>query len=930
MTLSFETIVIGLLTGLSYAVLATGLVLVYRAARIINFAHGQIGAIGAAILVRLVLNYRWNFFVALVVAVAGGALVGAIVELAVVRRLFKAPRLIVLIATIGVAQFLLVLEYLLPDVPQQTQFPTPLDRSFTIGSLVLRSEHFMVLAFIPAAIAGLLYFLTRTPYGTAIRAVASNADAATLAGVSPTRVSTVVWSVAGGLAAMSTILMSPLRPSVIGLPTEALGPDLLLRALTAALVGGMVSIPWTLFGAVVIGIAEAVLFVNASSPSVVDALLFAAALVLIFTRARGHREEGTWSLTPKVPPPPARLLQVWWVRHMPRLAGGVGLLVALGLPWLFPGSGEIFLFSRVLIYAMIALSVSVLTGWAGQLSLGQFTLVGVGAMTTGSLMAHGMPFFPALAYATVAGMLVAVLVGFPALRVTGLHLAVATLAFAVAARNYFFTRPPFFVDDTVATVPRASVFGISLEGQRPYYYLVLAVLVAVVVVVARLRRTGVGRSIIAVRDNDHAASSFGVPPAATKLVAFGVSGGIAALAGALLAGLLVQFRPDQFGPTESLAVVAMTIIGGLGSVAGSVLGALYVVGLPALFGDSDQVGLMTSSVGLLILLLYFPGGLVQVAYQVRGAAFRWLERRLDDDAPGPSRPAAVAVVERMARPAHAVAEDGAVPLRCSNVRIAFGGLVAVDDVSIEVRAGEVVGLIGSNGAGKSTLMNAVSGFIPLTGGSINLWGTDVTGLPPHGRARLGVGRLFQDARMFPDLTVREAVQVALEVVEPSELVPSLLALPPSRRSEAGKAAEAAEYVGYLGLGRYADAYISDLSTGTRRIVELTCLLAQGSRLLLLDEPTAGVAQREAEAFGTLIGSIKDELGASVLIIEHDMPLVMAMSDRIYCLSAGKEIAAGLPDQIRNDPAVVAAYLGTDERAIQRSGAVATVTGARTR
>jgi ABC-type branched-subunit amino acid transport system ATPase component len=271
-------------------------------------------------------------------------------------------------------------------------------------------------------------------------------------------------------------------------------------------------------------------------------------------------------------------------------------------------------------------------------------------------------------------------------------------------------------------------------------------------------------------------------------------------------------------------------------------------------------------------------------------------------------------------------EDEALPahervLAVTDVTVHFGGLAALDRVTIAARPGEVVGLIGSNGAGKSTLMNVVSGFVRPETGGVEVFGADVTALPPHARARLGLGRVFQDARLFGDLTIREAIMVALEAAEPSELVPSMLALPPSVRAERAKAQEAAALIGFLGLGRYADAFISDLSTGTRRICELACLLALDAKLLLLDEPTAGVAQREAEAFGPLIKRIQAELGATIVLIEHDMPLVMALSDRIYCLAAGSVIAEGTPHQVRRDPKVVAAYLGTDERAIARSDLV---------
>jgi ABC-type branched-subunit amino acid transport system ATPase component len=222
-------------------------------------------------------------------------------------------------------------------------------------------------------------------------------------------------------------------------------------------------------------------------------------------------------------------------------------------------------------------------------------------------------------------------------------------------------------------------------------------------------------------------------------------------------------------------------------------------------------------------------------------------------------------------------------------------------------------------------MNVVSGFVTADAGTVEAFGHDVTALPAHERAALGIGRVFQDARLFGDLTVRESVMVALERTERSELLPSMLALPPALQSERRKRARADELIGFLGLGRYADAFIADLSTGTRRVCELACLLALEARLLLLDEPTAGVAQRETEAFGPLIKRIQSELGATILLIEHDMPLVLSLSDRVYCLAAGTTIAEGLPGAVRDNPKVVAAYLGTDERAIARSGAAALVT-----
>jgi ABC-type branched-subunit amino acid transport system ATPase component len=365
----------------------------------------------------------------------------------------------------------------------------------------------------------------------------------------------------------------------------------------------------------------------------------------------------------------------------------------------------------------------------------------------------------------------------------------------------------------------------------------------------------------------------------------------------------------------------MVVIGGLGSVGGAVLGALYTIGLPAVFGDSLAIGVATSGIGLLALLLYAPGGLMQFVYKARDLMLAHVQRRM---APVQRTVHAGATVASLPTTRGHVTRDPVtdepVPaLLAEGISVSFGGTQALRNVTVRADQGEVVGLIGSNGAGKSTLMNVISGFVSPTEGLVTIAGTDATSLPPHARASLGVGRVFQDARLFGDLTLRETVKVALEAHERSEFIPSLLSLPPSRRAERTKAREADAYIDFLGLGRYADHFLSDLSTGTRRIVEMCCLLAQGSALLLLDEPTAGVAQRETEAFGPLIKRIQAELGATIVIIEHDIPLVVSISDRMYCFAAGEQIAEGPPDDVRNDPAVVAAYLGTDERAIARSG-----------
>jgi ABC-type branched-subunit amino acid transport system ATPase component/ABC-type branched-subunit amino acid transport system permease subunit len=927
MTLSPEVLAIGAITGLVYALLAAGLVLVYRSTGVINFAYGELGALCAAVLAKLV-DLGVPFWLSLVAAVALGAVLGGVIELVIVRRLSASPRLVLLVATIGVGQLLFLAQLVLPLKTEELAFPTAIHREVVVGDFLMSGKHFLVLAVVPAVVVMLGLFLTRTPYGIAIRASAENPDAARLAGINPARISTAVWVLSGALAALTVVMFNPVRGVIAGIPSQTLGPGLLLRALAAALIGRLVSLPLALAGGLGIGVLEALLVVNVSNKGAADAVLFALVLVVLLIRSRsGERGSFTGGFvpTPRPKPVPAALADHPLVRRLPALALGVPLTAAVLLPFVFSGSDQVFLLSKVLIYALAAISVTVLVGWAGQLTLGHFAFVGLGSMVTGALVMRGVPFFQAVGYAVVAGMLAGFVVGAPALRLKGLFLAITTLAFAIAASSWLFPSETLRGPASALTVPRAELFGLSLKPQRTYYFLCLAILVAVGAAVAHLRSTGFGRAIVAVRDNEDRSSSLTVSPAFVKLATFALSAAVAALAGGLLAGLRVSFGSTAFGPDLSLQMVSLVIIGGLGSVAGAVIGAVYVVGLPALFGDTPEVVLMTSGVGLLLLLMYLPGGLVSLVFRGHDLLIDVLARRATPtDVPAQ---AAAPVVERVTpvRPRAELVAQGAPALTAVGVGIHLGGRPILTGVDIEVRHGETVGLIGANGAGKSTLLGVLSGFLRTGSGSIELFGRDITGLSAHERARLGMGRVFQDARLFGDLTVREAVMVALEARQRSEVMPSLLGLPPSRRAERAKRAQADEVVAFLGLGRYADHPIVSLSTGSRRIVELACLLAQEARVLLLDEPTAGVAQREAEAFGPLVASLRKELDATVVIIEHDIPLVSAMSDRLYCLALGEVIAQGTPDEVRTDPAVVAAYLGTDERAISRSGAVTAAT-----
>jgi ABC-type branched-subunit amino acid transport system ATPase component/ABC-type branched-subunit amino acid transport system permease subunit len=927
----------GFVSGLVFGLLAMGIVLIYRSTRVINFAVGNMGMIGSGLLALLVAQYGVPYWIAAAAGLGVGTLYGAVVELVVVRRLFTAPRVIVLVATIGVAQLSLAILTAYPQIdPAKARFPLPIGGSWDdVAGVRVTGPQLSILLVVPLVAVALSWFLNRTSLGKTVKASAANPDLARLSGISPKVVSTFVWAVAGLVATLSLSLMAAQSGSARNLDT--LGPSTLTRALAAAVLAGMVSFRRAILAGIAIGVVQALVGFNfLDQTGLIDFLVFAGILVAVFLQSRQpHGEAQTFSFTPKSRPVPERLRSLWWVRQVDRLGLVLLGLVAVVLPLVVTAPSRQLLYTSILVFAVCALSLTVLTGWAGQLSLGQMAFAGIGAFLAAGfhrglnvdlrigdarLLKAGiqaLDFGPSVVLAALVTAALAAAIGVGALRVRGLLLAISTFAFGLAASQYLFRRP-ILDGHYQGTVPfaRSDLFGIDLRSQRSYYYLVLAVLVVVLALVGHLRRSGVGRTTIGVRDNPDTAAAYTVSPARTKLRAFALAGGIAGLGGALLAGSLQAVPKDRYFTVEdSLLLVAIVVIGGLGSLVGPVLGSLWVVGLPAFFPDSQLVPLLTSSVGLLVLLLYFPGGLTQIGYAARDALLAWADRRLGPAPPKRSAtvPASLAPAVRPARPA------GFAALEAEGVSVRFGGNRAVDDVSLTVGAGEVVGLIGTNGAGKSTLMNAIGGYVPASG-TVRLLGADVSGASPAHRARRGLGRTFQAATLFPELTVRETVQVALEGRGRSGLVGTALHLPPAVARERRHRAAADDLVDFLGLGRYADAFVADLSTGTRRIVELAGLLALQAEVLCLDEPTAGVAQRETEAFGPLILEVRRELGAAMLVIEHDMPLILGISDRVYCLESGRVIAEGAPQAVRDDPRVVASYLGTDERAIARSGA----------
>lgn len=912
----FDRLAVGLFTGLTYGLLAVGLVLVYRSSRFVNFAHGAIGVFGAAVLARL--TDGTNFWIAFPIAIGVAGALAAGTEMTVVRRLRDRPRVIGMIATLGLSQFILVLALLVDrDSFSGSTFPKPPGLpAFTIGTTAVGSSLTAMLVLTPVLLAILAFFLRRTRYGIAIRAAADHPDAATVNGVPAPRMTSLAWAVAGGIAAFSSILLTPTQ----GVQSiESLGPELLLRGLAGAVIARMTSLPIAFSASVAVGALEQVLL-SKETAGFVDVVLGVAILIsLLRQRQAGRRSE-----------------QSLWPRsentRFPRSVLIVLGLAGVGLAYLVSNSTASIL-TTICGYALVGMSVVLVTGIAGELSLGQFGFAGIGAAIAIHTAASSGNLFLGTLAGCAAAAVASILVGIPALRLRGVALGVTTLAFALATSGWLLRQDWLLGDGLTTPYPVWHDYVVSVATD--YYLFALMLLGLGWWITARLRRGGFGRLLVALRDNEDAGRALTVPAPMRKLQVYAVAGALAGLGGVVIGFGQAQLGINTFPASASIDVVALAVVGGLSRPGGALLGALVIVGLPALIpmGIPGQAAL---TLAWLLVVIFLPDGLGGLPRTLGSGPLRGWRSRLAPrgvssprtDLSGPAEtesgpPAAAGNTghwQVRALPAERlepVGEQGPL-LEVTGLRRSFGGVRAVQDATLTVAEGEIVGIIGPNGAGKTTLFEILAGFTGSDCGTVRYQGRDVTRWTPERRARGGLVRSFQDARLFPAMSVRENLMIAAEGQHPARLLEDLLG---GERPEAVKAERADAALAAMGLDAVADRLVAELSTGTRRIVELCCLLTLRPRLLLLDEPSSGLTQSDGVALGDLMLRVRAELGTTVLVIEHDLPLLSRVADRLIAMDAGRVIAAGTPDEVRAHPAVVLSYLGTDEAAVTRSGGI---------
>jgi branched-chain amino acid transport system permease protein len=649
---------LGIVNGAALALQAIGLVLVYRSNRIINFAQVQFGAVAATFFVVMVRYFplgrgvraicppcldhasgavlRANYFLSLTLALLISIALGYLTYALVVKRFANAPRLVLTVATIFIVQVLGGLESAIPlrlTTADQRKLGLQLGAAggpfhLTIEWAPARfnSPDILTVLISGLAVVGLLVYFRRSRTGIAIRASAENPNRASTLGVNVDSVTSRVWVLAATLSGVAALLSSMTLGASGGGTTASLGVPLLLKMLAVAVIARMVSLPIAAAGAVAFGILEQAVQWSFGSTTILDgSLVLLIGAILLLQRYRASRADveqaSAWKADREIRPVPSELRGLVVVQNWKRWIIAIGIIAALGFPWAM-SSGQTNLAGVWMIYAMVGLSLLVLTGWAGQISLGQFAFAAVGGWIAA---ASRLPFPLAIVLATIGGALIAVIIGIPAIKLRGLHLAIMTLAFAVSTTAVLLDARYLgrLLPDSLG---RPAFLGMRFDDERVFYYFTLLMLVGVNVVVMGIRRSRTARALIAARDNERAAQSFGIDIVRARLAAFAISGGIAAFAGALFAFHQHGVKAVEYPAETSVTMFLIAIIGGFGGIAGPQIGALYYGVLGLISKSAIVTYLGTGGVGLLVLMA-LPGGLVGGAQRVRDSVLKRIAKR---------------------------------------------------------------------------------------------------------------------------------------------------------------------------------------------------------------------------------------------------------------------------------------------------------------
>jgi branched-chain amino acid transport system permease protein len=647
-------VVQGITIGLLSALVALGMALIYRANRILNFAQGDLGLVPVSFAVALILFSGMNYFLAFGLGLVASVVVGAVVELAIIRRFFRSPRLILTVATIGLAQLLAFAALALPrlwgEQPVQSRLNIPIDWQTELAPFIFDADYVVAWIIPPIAMVAVALFLRFTSVGIAIRASAERADRASLLGIPVGRLHTYVWTIACVLSFLALFLRAGVSGLPLAVPTDtglSVGLTVLLSALAALMLGRLTNLPAIVASAIALGLLEAhvswndVLIIgpfelDLGSDTVVSAVLAVVILVTLLVQRTGvtraeSDETSSWQTADEVRPIPRELRHLRDVRLVKGglLLGVAALLVALPHLPAVGTPGNTSKAAGVIIFALVIMSITVLTGWAGQVSLGQMGFVAIGAaLGAKSAVDWGLDLALALPLIGMVGAGVAVLIGLPALRLRGLYLAVVTLAFAMATTRYLLN-PTYFEwvpRDSFEPEPLLGTWDYAAtEGQEGIYYLSLGVFLLTVVAILGIRRSRTGRVLVALRENERGVQAYGVSVVRAKLTAFALSGFVASVGGVLLVHLVEKYTMGLVPEADNLTVFTAAVVGGLGSLTGAVLGAVFLQG-----GEwflQDEWRFLASALGVLLVLLLLPGGLSGAVFRGRDLLLRNLAVR---------------------------------------------------------------------------------------------------------------------------------------------------------------------------------------------------------------------------------------------------------------------------------------------------------------
>jgi sulfate-transporting ATPase len=925
-----------------YALMSLGLVMVHRVSTTINFAQGAIAMVGTYVYWDI--YQHSSFWVAYPIALVATSALGAVIYFLIIRPLRNASQTARLLATLGVlATITAAVSLVFPAQEEIVPSSLPSRGVHLLGATLGESQLWLFgIATVLTIGLALLYRFAR--FGLATSAVAESTLVSEAMGVSADRTAAANWALASGLAVTAGVLLAP----IAGLDVTEY-TALLIPALAAAVVGNMTSFPLTFLAALVIGVAQSEISHYVSTPGWTDVVPLVLGVAAVAVRGRVIPARGEQvGRVPTVGTGRVRPVGV-------AIAVGIGVAITLLAPvtWV---AGLIISLSTVIILT----SLVVVTGYTGQLSLCQFALAGIGAYVAGRLVAaHHFPFVVALLIALVVAIAAGLVVALPALRSRGSNLAVATLLLAFAIEALIFDSASLTGGDLGTQVTNVKLFGIPLDAiNKPRTYALVTMAFAAIagLAVANLRRSGTGRRLLAVRSNERAAAALGIPIVRMKARGFMIGSVLAALGGVLYAFANSIIEYSTFTGLDSVNMAAFTIVGGVGYVIGPYWGAALQPGgigtnIGQLFSsDVQNYLLLIGGVSLILVVLQAPDGLAPKTIKdlrTLGRALSRLYRRVRSRvaAPTPS-PAVVGGPLAMAdggsvaartpgqlaavgSPREAAGPGGSLtaqgvdedarggrlrgwldsyplrpgPLTVSNVTVQYGGQRALDDVSLQLESGRVLGVIGPNGAGKSTLIEVIMGFVHPRQGRVSIGGRDITRLQVERRADFGIGMTFQSLELFEDMTVRENLVLGDEGRYRSSTFHDLVRPGRARQSVGFEA-----LLDIFELGPELDTLVRELPYGRRRVVAMARSLLGSPSFLLLDEPVAGVNRSDADELATAITSLADR-GVGVMLIEHDVEFVMSVAQRVTVLDFGRVIATGSPSEVRRHPDVIRAYLG---------------------